>query len=396
MKHDRQRRFACQLFFLAASFCAQSFAQANLDQAAQILEQQGKNVEAEDAWKKLAEARPADPLPLAHLGLLEARQEHYPQAIAFYRKAMALDPDLPGLRLNLGLAFFKDGQYTDCIHIFAPMLKDLPASSPERQRLDVLLGMSHYGLGEYAAATPFLKQASQQDPRNSPLLLTLAHSCLLSSQYPCVLDAYHRMVELNANSAEADMLVGEALDEMKDPVGALREFRAAVEANPKEPNVHFGLGYLLWTKGQYSEAAQQFQTEIENDPGNMQAALYLADSEIQMNRMDDARQALEKLALAEPSNEMVHRDLGIVYADKERNDEALREFKSAAAIKPGDVNVHWRLGRLYRTLGQNAQAKAEFEKARTLNKAQDDRLLKVMSKSRPSESNAREPAKTVP
>jgi hypothetical protein len=38
------------------------------------------------------------------------------------------------------------------------------------------------------------------------------------------------------------MLVGEALDEMKDTIGATQEFRSAVQANPKEPNAHFGLG----------------------------------------------------------------------------------------------------------------------------------------------------------
>ena len=124
--------------------------------------------------------------------------------------------------------------------------------------------------------------------------MTLAHSCLWSKQYPCVLDAFHQIVALNAESAEAYMLMGEALDEMKDTVGAIREFRAAVKANPKEPNVHFGLGYLLWTKGQYPEAAAEFQAELDNDPQHLQAMLYLADAKMQMNQPDEARPLLEK------------------------------------------------------------------------------------------------------
>src|ERR1035438_5033056 len=117
--------------------------------------------------------------------------------------------------------------------------------------------MSHYGLAEFAAATPYLKQAIDRDAQNLPLLLTLAHSCLLSQQYPCVLDAFHRIMSLNPNSAEAHMLAGEALDEMKEPVDAIRELRAAVQANPREPNVHFALGYLLWTQGRTGEAARE-------------------------------------------------------------------------------------------------------------------------------------------
>jgi tetratricopeptide (TPR) repeat protein len=225
-----------------------------------------------------------------------------------------------------------------------------------------------------------LKQAAKGDPQNLNLLLTLAHSCLLSRQYPCVLDAFHQIVALNADSAEADMLVGEALDEMKDRIGATREFRAAVQANPKEPNVHFGLGYLLWMQGQTQEAAQQFKAELDNDPGHAQAMLYLADSKIQMNQTEDARPLLEKLLKINPSSPMGHLDLGIAYAEAGRTEDALGEFKTTIALKPDDVNAHYRLGRLYRAMGRTAEAKAEFDRSKSLNKAADEGLLKVMQK----------------
>jgi tetratricopeptide (TPR) repeat protein len=241
------------------------------------------------------------------------------------------------------------------------------------------MGMSHYGLAEYAAASQYLQRAAKSDPQNLTLLLTLAHSCLYSRQYPCVLDAFHQIVALNAESAEAEMLVGEALDEMKEADGAIREFRAAVQADPKEPNVHFGLGYLLWKKGQYPDAAKEFQAEIDNDPEHLQAMLYLADTEMQMNHPDEARPLLEKLVKLDQNSAMAHRDLGIVYADQDRKQEAQAEFRTAIKLAPNDVNAHYRLGRLYRSMGMNAEAKGEFAKASSLNKAEDDRLLKIMS-----------------
>jgi tetratricopeptide (TPR) repeat protein len=363
------------LAIFVASWARQDFAQNDPREAAISLEQQGKTIEAEAAWSALAKRSPVNPEPLAHLGLLEARQEHYTQAIGYYRKAFALNPAMPGLRLNLGLALFKNGDYKQAIQTFAPLIK----AQPEDQRLTVLMGMSHYGLGEYAAATPFLKQAADRDSQNLTLLLTLAHACLLSQQFPCVLDAFHRLEALNAESAEADMLVGEALSEMKDTYGAIREFRAAVAANPKEPNVHFGLGYLLWTERQYPEAASEFQAEINNDPHHVQAMLYLANSEIELNRQDDARPLLENVVKDAPKSSMGHLDLGIVYDDEGRKQDALAEFQAAARLAPSDVNVHFRMGRLYRSLGRNAEAKAELEKASSLNKAANEGLLKMMS-----------------
>ncbi|MGA9585528.1 MAG: tetratricopeptide repeat protein, partial [Terracidiphilus sp.] len=263
-------------------------AQTNPGQVAFSLEREGKLAEAEAAWGALAKQYPTNPEPLAHMGLIESRQGHYSEAIKYYTRAMDLNPHMPGLQLNLGLAFFKAGDYKQAIAELDPLLK----AQPDNQQLLILIGMSHYGLEQFSEASPLLKEASDRDEANLTLLLTLAHSCLLSHQYPCVLDAYHRLVALNAESAEADMLVGEALDEMKDPVGAIREFRAAVAADPKEPNVHFGLGYLLWTKGQYPEAALEFQAEIANDPHHILALLYLADAEMQMNQMDKAQPRL--------------------------------------------------------------------------------------------------------
>jgi tetratricopeptide (TPR) repeat protein len=379
------------VFGMAGSLAIQS--QGDPGQAALPLNPHENATESEAALIALTKTQPTNPVPFARLGLLEARRGQYPQAIILYRKAMALNPAMPALGLNLGLALFKDGQYKEAIQTFTPLLRSQPPSSPETQRLTFLVGMSHYGLGEYQAAVPYLQQSADADAQNLPLLLTLAHSCLLSKQYPCVLDAYHRIVAQNAESAEADILVGEALDEMHDTIGATREFRAAVQANPKEPNAHFGLGYLLWTQAQYSEAAREFQAELENTPDYAQAMLYLADSDIQMNRMEDAKPLLEKLVKSDPGISMGRLDLGIVYAESRDNENALREFKAAVALKPDDINVHMKLGRLYRSMGKIVEAKAEFDKARSLNKTADAGLVDVMSNSSPKAKDTTPPAK---
>ena len=114
-------------------------------QAALALEQQGKNTEAEVAWRLYLNAHPSNPEPFAHLGLLEARQEHYKEAVPLYSKALALNPKMPGLRLNLGLALFKGGELKQAILEFRPLLKSQPPGSPEAQRLIILIGMAHYG-----------------------------------------------------------------------------------------------------------------------------------------------------------------------------------------------------------------------------------------------------------
>jgi tetratricopeptide (TPR) repeat protein len=358
------------------------------------LEQQGRIPEAEAAWRTILKSQPSNPEPYAQLGLLEARQQHYKEAIPLYHKALLLNPAVPSVRRDLGLAYFKSGDLHGAIREFSIVLK----SQPGDFQLITLIGMAHYGLAEYKEAVPFLKDAAAVDKQSLPLRLALAHSCLWSKQYQCVMETYHEILALNADSAEADMIAGEALDEMKDNAGSTELFREAVKANPKEPNVHFGLGYLLWTQKQYPEAAGEFKAELANDPNHVQAMEYLADADIQMNQLDAARPLLEGVVKINPALPLVHLDLGIIYTENGEKENALREFLATEKLTPNDVDVHWRLGRLYRTMGKTTEARAEFDKAAELNKAHDDEEHRKIANGhpRPPETPAPAPGTTPP
>jgi tetratricopeptide (TPR) repeat protein len=364
---------------LSALSCASQSANgsSNRDLAFE-LEQQGKNAESEAAWRAVLKARPADGEAYAHLGLLEARQQHYKDAVLLYRRALSLSPQMPGLRLNLGLALFKGGELKQAIKIFTPLQTSLPKDSPEARRITALLGLAHYGVGNYSTAVPYLKSAAIDDPQNLQFRLVLAHSCLSSRQFQCVLDTYHEILALNAESAEADMLAGEAMDEMHNSGGAIEQFRAAVKADPREPNVHFGLGYLLWTQNQFEEAAQQFHDELANVPDNAQALAFLADSDMQTNRAAEALPLIQRALQIDPKIGRAHLDLGILYADKGKVEDASRELKEAALLMPEDPNPHWRLARIYQSTGNRARANLEFQKTRDLHKVENETIARKL------------------
>lgn len=399
-KQGLQRRIVLTIAFTIAAVCCQGqMAQANpgndLRQTALSLEQSGRNAEAEDAWRVVLKAHPGDAEACAHMGFLEARQEHYKEAVPLYRKALALDPAMPGLKMNLGLALFKSGQLKEAIEVFTPLRKSEPPSSPEAVRLTALIGIAHYGMGKFREAIPDLREAAESDQKNLSFRLMLAQSCLATEQYQCVLDVYREILTLNAESAEADMLAGEALDGMQDHGGAIQQFRTAVKVDPKVPNVHFGLGYLLWTQGQYEEAEPEFKAELVNVPDNVQAMAYLADTDIRIGKPEDARPLIERVIRIEPNTELAHLDLGILDADAGSREDALREFKVATRLSPNDVNAHWRLARLYQVMGRKDEANVEFDKTSSLHKAEEatvfEQLAKARAKGKPPEEQPGNP-----
>ncbi|MFC5861381.1 tetratricopeptide repeat protein [Acidicapsa dinghuensis] len=352
---------------------------AEAAQKAMVLERQAKYTEAESAWENVVKLQPRDADAYAHLGLLEARREHYPEAISHYEKAQRLAREqntaIPGLNLDLGLALFKSGDFQAAGKLFEAELKQHPDSG-DALRLSTLTAMSYYGAHEYGAAIPFLKEASMANQRNLPILLTLGHCYLWTKQWDEALKTYQQILAVNPDSAEADMIAGEALDEKGDKPAAVQQFRAAVQANPKEPNVHFGLAYLLWTQRQYDEAILEFKKELENDPQNSQAMIYLGDTYTRQGNFADARTILEAAEKYQSKFPLVHLDLGIADMEIGENDAAIRELKKAIGLEPDNVTAHFRLATLYRKLGKRDEAKVEFAKASALNKKTDDSLYK--------------------
>ena len=344
---------------LPIEMIAQSSDTAHMRLEAIALEQRGQNAEAEQTWKSILQADPRNAEAFAHLGLLEARQERLENAIDFYRQAVAINPDLPGLQMNYGLALFKAAQFPNAIRIFSDEIR----KHPDDQRLTILLGMAHYGIKDYFVAIPYLQRAAERDPQNLTLRMALARSCLLSKQYQCVIDARREVIARKPDMADADVMAAEALDAMHDTAGAIKDLQAAIQANPDQPNAHFALGYLLWRERRWTEAAREFEAEIQQDPQDRQARIYLADAEVQQKDFTGPLSDLQKLAESKVSEPLVHLDLGLIAAKNGQTEDALRELRTASEQDAENAELHQRIATAYESLGKSEEAKAERNRA---------------------------------
>jgi tetratricopeptide (TPR) repeat protein len=362
-----KKRWVATALWLA---CAFAWGQT---QHAMELERQGQWKDAEGAWRQVLQQNHRDAMAFAHLGLVLAREQDYPGAVNAYQQALKLNPKIPGLQLDLGLALFKEGELKQAL---LP-LRAAAAANPRDSQPRILLGMSYYGMGHFAEAIPYLRFAASQSPRNEELLGVLAQSCLYAKQYDCTLQVYKRILMVDPNSAQAHMLAAEALDAQRRTAEAITEFRAAEKVAPEEPNVHFGLGYLLWTQSQYPEAEQEFELELKNDPNHAQALTYLGDTEMKLQK--PAQEYLEQAVALPAAPRLAWLDLGIVLADQGRNKNAEVDFQRAIAMDPTQVDAHWRLARLYQAEGKKDEARAEFAKAATLHQHQDESEVQRIS-----------------
>lgn len=343
------------------------------------LEQQGKLPEAAEVWRAVIKQNPQDAGAYASLGVVLSKQQRYPEAAAAYKKALALNPKLPGIPLNLGLAEFKQGNFHPAIRPLTAAL----AANPDDMQARTLLALSYYGDKQFAKAVEYLKPAAQADPANIELQQTLAQSCLWARQYQCALDGFREILRTQPDSAAAHVLMGEALDGTGKTPEAIAEFQKAAEASPREPNVHFGLGFLYWKSHEYDKAQQEFQAELANDPKNAQATAYLGDTELKLGNREAAAKYLKQAIQLRNDVRIAYVDLGVLASEEKRYNDAVAAFRKAIALDPNEADAHYRLSQAYKALGQAAEAEKEFKLVQKLHQQSDTNLTPKMSSAPP-------------
>jgi Flp pilus assembly protein TadD len=338
-------------------------------------ERDGAYPEAEKIWAEITVGNPRDSDAWAHLGLVMALEGKLSEAVVAYRQAIQLHSHLPGLQIDLGLALFKQQKFKDAV----PVLQTAIAESPNDLKPKLLLAMSYYGLGQYAEAVPYLTVAVNASPENLQLRMTLAQSCLWAENYRCTLDQFQEILRLSPESAQADMLAGEALDGLNQTEEAIKQFREAEKVSPHEPDVHFGLGYLLWKNHSFDEAETELKLEVEDNPNHAQALTYLADIAIKQNDDKTARSYLQRAFQQPKVIRLGYLDLGILDAAVGNNEKAKSNFLHAIEMDPTQKDAHWRLGRLYLSMGQQKEAQTEFAKMSELEQKDRDKVAKQMA-----------------
>jgi Tfp pilus assembly protein PilF len=159
---------------------------------------------------------------------------------------------------------------------------------------------------------------------------------------------------------------GNVLFKQGDVEGALREYRAAVDAQPKDANAHTLYGNALFEKARYDEAKKEYETALEYD-GKARAALEgLALIELRQGRPAEAQKQYERMLAAEPRDGEAHAALGkLLYAHGDL-DGAERHLREALVHTQNDPSSLYTLGLVLAKKKELEQANAIFDRLEQL------------------------------
>lgn len=291
-----------------------------------------------------------------NLGILQAQKKAFDRAAELIGQAAAVDPGFPRVQYSLGVARFNAGQYAEAT---GPLEKAL-AADPGDAGAKRMLAMAWLNTEAYDKAAALL----QDDPERAgnPSLQYAYGVALVKSGHAAEAQGiFARLLAQHRDSAELDVVLGQAYAQQGDYPSAIESLKRALELKPDVADAGATLGVIYLKQGKLPEAEKALRGEIAAHPGNLEAAHDLATVLDLENRSEEALPLLRGVLAKKPDFANARYLLGKILLGRGEAGPAAEQLETAARLAPEDANIHYQLGQAYQKLGRTEDAQKQFE-----------------------------------
>jgi len=365
----RKTSRTCFVLVLLAFFCGLSSpAQHAPSQDAQSLIMQGQKAlaekqytTAEQDFTRLLQLGVRTAPVYSNLGVVYMRVGKIDKAITMLDKARNLAPTVPGIRLNLGLAYLREQEFKLASRSFAEVI----SLDPNDLQAQYLKGMCDFMTDDFQAAVDSLQPIFDQEQTDLEYLFMLGISYGMLKRDEDSQRTFAHLVEVGGDTPHLHLLLGKAYLALGQLSEADKELQQATKGEPL-PYAHYYRGILAQKQGKTDEATAQFSEEVALIPNNPWAYKELAT--IQMDRDENAKaiQLLERGVKNNPESADLYATLGRAYLHAPDTKRAVAMLKKAIALDPKSGMYHYQLAQAYLAEGHRQQAEVEKQQARKL------------------------------
>jgi tetratricopeptide (TPR) repeat protein len=278
-----------------------------------------------DAMANAARWLPNDAEAHSNLGNALRAVGRLDEAIASYRRALEIRPDLPKLNAIIGNTLSHLGRFADAV-----------ASYRRAIELEPRLAETHSNLGNALLNSGHLREAEA--------------SC-------------RRALELEPDFAGAHTNLGNALREQRDYAAAIASHRRALEIRPAFAEAHINLGNALRDRGELPDAESAYRRALGIEPRLAVGHNNLGSALRDLGRIDEAEAAFRQALALQPNYAQAHTNLAIVLRLEGRFAEALSSCRQALEIDPRFTPALVFMGELEADKGEFSRAEQLFERA---------------------------------
>jgi tetratricopeptide (TPR) repeat protein len=314
-------------------------------------------------WNDTVAKVPANAYARYNLGnVLEKLPGREEDAMAQYREALRLRPDLDRANINLGNILVRRERTAEAVNEFEAALRLKGDSAPAHNNLgNVLLKMP----GREAEGMAHIEEALRLKPNYPEAENNLGGALASLGRLEEAVDHYEAALRLKPDYAEAHYNLGNVL--MKMPgrqADAVAQFESALRARPDYAEAHNNLGSVLVAMGRPGEAVAHYEATLRIRPDFAQAHFNLGTVLGGIpGRMNEAIAHFGAAVREEPGSSQARINLGIALTSQGRTFEAIAELEEALRREPGSASALNALGNALFTAGRPGEALVHYQAA---------------------------------
>lgn len=160
-------------------------------------------------------------------------------------------------------------------------------------------------------------------------------------------------------------------DKWGDIDEAVREYKQALKADPKNVAIHLNLAAAYIKNNSNDKAVEELKLTVALEPEAPEPHAILALLYSLEDKADLATQeyeiALKNASLREPANIDLYKGLAELYLRQKKFSAAEDVYKLILDLSPGDAGAHFYLGNIYDELKEPDKVEEELKKAIALN-----------------------------
>jgi tetratricopeptide (TPR) repeat protein len=304
------------------------------------------------------------------------------------QKAENLAPQIAGIRLNIGLVYYRQNDFRNAISPFESVVSDVPDTFQARY----LLGLCYFFVERYGDAATTLEPLWPQASGQLNYLYVLGIAANKSGRSDVEQRALSHLVEIGQNSPEFHLLMGKAHLNREEYDEAISELDLAAKGDPSLPFLHFNLGMAYVKKQDLERAKAEFLKDIVIEPDVSYDYDQLGEVYYLQQRDGSAEEMFRKALRLDPQLASSHFQLARVYQRENKFADALAEADAALKLDPDSPGIHYLRGQALQRLGRVEDAKAEMQTFTQLsNAARDKRHQELESGPMPNPELTKEP-----
>ncbi|HEX9906531.1 MAG TPA: tetratricopeptide repeat protein [Propylenella sp.] len=256
-----------------------------------LLDGNGQGEAAIEAFESIAPDAPFRALGLLRAALTLDRLERTEEAEAFFREAVARNPQDMQSYISYGNMLRGRERFAEAAEIYSKAIALIPAPGPADWSLFYFRGIAYERTKEWAKAEADFRKALELSPDQPLVLNYLGYSWVdMGMNLEEAMAMIRKAVELRPNDGYIVDSLGWAHYRLGQYDEAVVELERAVSLRPEDPVINDHLGDAYWRQGRVLEA--QFQWRHARDFGAKPPELELILKKIAEGRLIDEKEAV--------------------------------------------------------------------------------------------------------